>query len=1547
MLIRFLAITLSFLLPALAQATTYWAITATTAPAAFKTSLTAVRPTNFGNYTTPGGATKTLTNVTRTPYPSVSFNVAPVLGYTVKVDVDGARAGTTAGVYPVAKGTVLSHTIVATYTAATFTVTAQQIGGGSISPTVTAPAGASPAITITPDSNYLLTGATIDGTLYSLPAVPAGVSVSGGPAGAVYTFGALGANHTIQGAFAPVPAARAVIANGNSIVPTGTTGIFIDGSPSSSNVIGTTYSWAASCGTLTPTGPNAKTANYDAPASIGSCTITLTINAAGVSPNPTAQVVIATQSAVIAETQVCLDCHDGVNGPAVTGFTSSAHYGVKSCADCHNPGRTLSHSYASLASMANVCRNCHTDAQGAVPGHPVEIGANTCTYCHNPHTAAGVPRASHYNNITSAGYPASYVTSRSACANCHVTSATNSTRRQEWSHSKHAALAAPAWSAEDFKTKSGCVQCHSTTGFLAYSTGKITAAWGVASDKTKEALTCIGCHKDIATGAVRSIAPLRPYADDPYLNRDLGTSNICMPCHSGRKNGASITAQLAALADFGNLPFIDPHYRAAGGTLHGKAGYHFVGPTGYSFYSSNGHRRLGFGDLNGSGTSGPCVACHRTSTNPHSNEPLISTLCGNCHGASFTGERLSADKAAYGNALGVLNAMLTVKGYSYAAPDRLAPATPRFSATNWGSDRAGADTMGAAFNYALLIAEPGAYAHNPAYARQLILDSIDYLYNGAVTGSVEGAAAYLVAQNKITPEAAAALDAYRTANNCTSCHPNNTGSHTAHLNGGFGCTDCHHATAASNSTLVPGSTAHTNGVVDLEAGPGRSFAYSPAPGGGNCSAISCHNNGSATWGGTLGCDGCHDAPPATASHLKHYGGTVAQAGYGATGIAQDLSANESAYVMNCGNCHPMNNAKHGNGIVDVELYSPQAPAGSLKALNPASAAYAPGATVLRDSRGIAYSNGSCSNVYCHSYKSWSTPTGVPNPTTCNPAPPADLVTATNYRTVTWGGAPLDCAGCHANPPRTRYPENAGAAGDSHSWIGPVTEWGYPLEYLHTSNMGTQAFSPPWPEPISCLYCHNGTVRQANSFSYDTSDPAYPVIMGNVPIVNFSNHVNGKNDVAFEKQLPAPAIGSWSDQKLTNASYEPATKTCSNVICHPLRTQVKWGTPYKGEFDYDCARCHDYGVTCQDAASQLSRQPSISSTPATTLATPGYAFSYALSASEPGGGALSYTLPVAPQGMTISAAGALSWTPRADQMGSAPVKIVVSSAASSGILIAIQEFSITVQLPQPSFTSTPVTTATAWKAYSYPVVAKASSGMPAVSYALTSFPSGMTISATSGNINWTPTDQQVGSFPITVTATSAGNTASQSFTVTVAPSPITITSTPVTAAQTQVAYSYPVTATMSGVGSFSYSLLVKPLNMTINTSTGVISWTPQSTPIASYVGSFPVTVQVSANGYSSRQSYTLVSTASPITVTSNPGLTAKVGVPYSYSVVATMPGGGPFTYTLPVKPGLMTVSTAGVISWTPTSLLTGTRPVSVTVTKGASTVTQSFNLVVSP
>jgi lysophospholipase L1-like esterase len=82
---------------------------------------------------------------------------------------------------------------------------------------------------------------------------------------------------------------------------------------------------------------------------------------------------------------------------------------------------------------------------------------------------------------------------------------------------------------------------------------------------------------------------------------------------------------------------------------------------------------------------------------------------------------------------------------------------------------------------------------------------------------------------------------------------------------------------------------------------------------------------------------------------------------------------------------------------------------------------------------------------------------------------------------------------------------------------------------------------------------------------------------------------------------------------------------------------------------------------------------------------------------------------------------------------------------------------------PEITSVPVTQATAGQVYSYDVNA---TGNPAPTYALTTYPAGMTINQTTGLIQWAPT--VAGQFNVTVEASNTQGVATQSFAVTVNP-----------------------------------------------------------------------------------------------------------------------------------------------------------------------------------
>ena len=99
----------------------------------------------------------------------------------------------------------------------------------------------------------------------------------------------------------------------------------------------------------------------------------------------------------------------------------------------------------------------------------------------------------------------------------------------------------------------------------------------------------------------------------------------------------------------------------------------------------------------------------------------------------------------------------------------------------------------------------------------------------------------------------------------------------------------------------------------------------------------------------------------------------------------------------------------------------------------------------------------------------------------------------------------------------------------------------------------------------------------------------------------------------------------------------------------------------------------------------------------------------------------------------------------------------------------------------------------------------------------------------------------------------------------------IESDPVTTAKEGAAYTYDVEATDPNGDTLTYSLTTSPTGMTINSNTGVISWTPTA------AGSFDVTVEVSDDSKSDTQSFTIT-----VDVTL---LTSIVVLPISMSIAA--------------------------------------------------------------
>jgi len=333
-----------------------------------------------------------------------------------------------------------------------------------------------------------------------------------------------------------------------------------------------------------------------------------------------------------------------------------------------------------------------------------------------------------------------------------------------------------------------------------------------------------------------------------------------------------------------------------------------------------------------------------------------------------------------------------------------------------------------------------------------------------------------------------------------------------------------------------------------------------------CDCVPCHGDfHGENW---TGCSACHDSPPATGSHLVHYNSAPQMnLRYSDTTVRSTVQA----YMFGCGNCHPLDQAKHRNGTVDVELYNALAPIESLKAKNPSNTAYDPATKT-------------CSNVYCHSgITVTSGDVGEPLTSPPNPVPPGYTtwgpyimdptgnytyapytvsITRDYKATPAWGttGTFTTCTECHGFPPTTYYPAVQAGVGDSHQW---VDDFGY--ADLHAWNMFGSA--------VPCATCHYDSVDHYSG----TGPPADLTYVNGkefmaykpVSIKNRSLHVNGSPNVAFDSEY---SDGYTAD--LTASTYNAQTKTCSNVSCHGEQTTVKWGSPYRW-WTAECNLCHRY------------------------------------------------------------------------------------------------------------------------------------------------------------------------------------------------------------------------------------------------------------------------------------------------------------------------------------------------------------------------------------
>ncbi|MEM7168367.1 MAG: putative Ig domain-containing protein, partial [Planctomycetota bacterium] len=481
------------------------------------------------------------------------------------------------------------------------------------------------------------------------------------------------------------------------------------------------------------------------------------------------------------------------------------------------------------------------------------------------------------------------------------------------------------------------------------------------------------------------------------------------------------------------------------------------------------------------------------------------------------------------------------------------------------------------------------------------------------------------------------------------------------------------------------------------------------------------------------------------------------------------------------------------------------------------------------------------------------------------------------------------------------------------------------------------------------------------FVVDVLDINQPPTFTTTPTTTAVENSLFSYDVNADDPDPLDTVLYFLDNAPTGASINAVTGLVQWI---PAASQVALPQAFTVRATDDGAPpqsvTQDFMVTVTD----INQPPTIDSA-APTTATEDSLYTYAVSATDPDPtDTLTYVLDVAPAGADIDATtGLIEWTPTALQVATPQDFTVTVTDSGSPTGSDTQTFTVVVtDINQaPEFATTPVTTATEESVYSYMAGANDPDPTDTLTYALDVAPAGAEINMATGLIQWTPTALQV-ALPqeFTVRVTDNGSPAlsdTQQFAVDVTDinqSPV-FNSTPVTTATEESPYSYMANATdPDPTDVLTYTLDVAPTGAGINSTTGLIEWTPTALQV---VAPQDFTVRVTDNGsppLSDTQDFIVVVTDinQPPMINSAATVLATVGTLYEYLVLATDPDrSDTLTFELTTKPaGADIDANTGLLSWTPTLGQVGNQSFVVEVSDDgmpAQTVTQAFVVAVAP
>jgi len=348
--------------------------------------------------------------------------------------------------------------------------------------------------------------------------------------------------------------------------------------------------------------------------------------------------------------------------------------------------------------------------------------------------------------------------------------------------------------------------------------------------------------------------------------------------------------------------------------------------------------------------------------------------------------------------------------------------------------------------------------------------------------------------------------------------------------------------------------------------------------------------------------------------------------------------------------------------------------------------------------------------------------------------------------------------------------------------------------------------------------------------------------------------------------------------------------------------------------------------------------------------------FTATATDPDGNALTFSAGNLPPGATLSPSGVFAWTPSFTQGGNYNVTITVTDNGSP----AQSDFEV-VTITVGNVNRPPVLgavgasqTATEGQLKTIPISATDPDG-DRVTFAGSNLPTGATLTDNldgTATFAWTPSLTQAGSYPnVTITVTDNGSppqSASAQFTITVLGANQPPVLAPIGAQTTSVgqllAFSATATDPDSSVLTFSAGNL--PVGATF-TSAGAFSWTPTAGQTGNHSG---VTITVTDNGsppQTDSETFTITvgSINRPPLLNTIGARSVDEGLALTFMATGSDPDGDTLTFASANLPTGATLTPTGAFSWTPSFAQAGNYSVTISVSDGALSASETFTITV--